>query len=182
MKKLMYAAIAALGITAMTTGCDPTDFTPEMAYKSGYCIGVTAGAVVDSKHYPAEVINQSILILEKVKDSVPTKGQTFTQVWLPLVDELLAGRTDISETNKQIIKLACTIMTTALDGEAAKHPEILDIAGTAKALAQGAYDGYIVFVKPIVENDQAKAARRVTLKRTSFDQKLYDELMNKFFK
>ena len=125
MKKLMFAALACLGLAM--TGCKPdSDWTPEKTYELGLKIGGTAGAVVQAQHYDAKITDKSLEVVDLVVGLVPDKGQTFKEVWSPKITEFLDKQKDMSALTKLGVSLISGVLISALDKKVAENPEILE--------------------------------------------------------
>lgn len=151
MKKFLFSLIAAcslFGTMFVTSGCDDKCWNPELVYKTSYCIGITASAIVDSRHYPAEVTDASLKILDKCRAVIPNEGQTFSDAWMPIVDQYLAETKDIQEPYKPLVRTALQVVVTAIDMKVADNPKILEVEGYARSAIDGLTNGYMVYIKP----------------------------------
>lgn len=182
---LLVGACIALG-AVFGTGCDKIEWTPQVVYQSCYCVGITASAVVDSQHYPAEVTDGILSVMDLCRSAVPNDGKTFTQTWLPIADDFLAKATKIPEAYKPLIKLGAQAVCTALDTQAAKHPEILKGEEYVRAAIDGTLNGFQVYIKPSNNGECTDCCldcceRGFTGVQGEVDYKLYKTLQRKIF-
>lgn len=177
---LTLGAIAATTIISTTgfSGCQHITWTPELAYQTAYCAGITAGAVIDSKKLAPEVTDSILGGMDKCRSAIPNVGQTFTQCWTPLMEEYLATKTDIPDATKALIKTGFGVITAAIDIEAVKHPEIVQSQEYIRAVADGLLNGVQYYVKPSNANACDDCCRDCTLlaKRPQIDYELFKVL------
>lgn len=139
---------SVLGLAVVdTVGCKTIEWTPELVYKTTYCIGCTAGAVVDAQKYPAEVTDEILDCMDLAIASVPKEGQTLQEVWLPIVDKFLAESSKLPEEYKPLVRKGFEVLTLAYDIEKAKHPEMAQGEEYVRKGLSGLADGFKFFVK-----------------------------------
>ena len=174
MKKLMFAALACLGLAM--TGCKPdSDWTPEKTYELGLKIGGTAGAVVQAQHYDAKITDKSLEVVDLVVGLVPDKGQTFKEVWSPKISEFLDKQTDMSAITKLGVSLISGVLISSLDKKIAENPEILEQKELVVNLLRGVSDGYKTYIKPSNTVKIMSGPRKPEL-IVEIDQDLYKEM------
>lgn len=178
------AVSATICSTTGFSGCQHITWTPELAYQTAYCVGITAGAVIDSKKFAPEVTDGVLNGLQLARSTVPGEGQTFTIVWTPILDQYLASRSDIPDATKSLIKMGFGVVTAAIDMEAVKHPEILTAEEYTRAVIDGLLNGVQYYIKPSNANDCDDCCRDCTLlaKSPQIDYDLFKALDEKLRK
>jgi hypothetical protein len=160
---------------SLIVGCDKIVWTPELVYQSTYCVGVTAGAIVQAQQFPEEVTATTWDIINKIQSNIPAEGQTFGLVWTPTIEHYLTGYDKIPEEYKPLILTACSVIITAIDIEVRKYPEFLATEEYARKAVAGLVDGYRVYAAPA----QTRSAKYQAPK---IDYDLYREVANQVFK
>ena len=154
MKKFIVAACVAvlMLVTVGFSGCRTVNWTPQLAYQTAYCVGITAGAVLDSKKLEPAVTDNILSIMELCRATIPNESQTFTMCWTPLMDKYLESKKDIPDATKQLIKTAFGIVVAAIDMEVTKHPEIVQSKEYVLSVADGLLNGVKYYIKPSNSN------------------------------
>lgn len=180
MKKLFTCALAALILftVPMFTGCKSIIFTPENSYQLGYCAGITAGAVIHSKKLSPEVTDNILYGMSYARSVIPEEGRTFTETWVPLMDEYLSMKPEIDETIKNLIKTGFKVYCSALDLTVAKHPEVLDGEACIRSLADGVLNGFQFYIKPSNFAQLNRSCKSTTMLRNTpqIDYELFKAL------
>lgn len=173
------AAVTAVVSTTGFSGCKgPIEWTPEIAYQTAYCSGLTAGAVMHAKKLPPEVTDSVLNVMNLCRAAIPNQGQTFTLVWTPILEKYLADHPEISETNKTLIKLMFSLVVTAIDAKCADNPELLKAEEYARAVVDGLLNGVQYYIKPSNTNNCDDCCSDCTLlsKAPQIDYDLYRKL------
>lgn len=180
MKKFVVAVCAAalMTITAGFSGCHTVKWTPQLAYQTAYCVGITAGAVMHAKKLPPEVTDAVLGVMDLCRAAIPNEGQTFTIVWTPILEKYLADHPEIPDTNKSLIKLTFSLIVTAIDAKCVDNPELLKAEEYARAVVDGTLNGVQYYIRPSNVNDCDDYCRDCTLlaKTPQIDFDLYKKL------
>lgn len=178
---LMLGLVSMVTVVSTTgfSGCKgPIQWTPELAYQTAYCVGLTAGAVMHAKKLPPEVTDAVLGVMDLCRSAIPNEGQTFTIVWTPILEKYLADHPEIPDTNKSLIKLMFSLIVTAIDAKCADNPELLKAEEYARAVVDGTLNGVQYYIKPSNANGCDDCCRDCTLlaKAPQIDFDLYKKL------
>ena len=176
---LGFVSMVTIVSTTGFSGCKgPIEWTPELAYQTAYCAGITAGAVMSAKKLPPEVTDAVLGVMDRCRAAIPNQGQTFTVVWTPILEKYLADHPEISESNKTLIKLMFSLIVTAIDTKCADNPELLKAEEYARSVVDGLLKGVQYYIKPSNVNDCDDCCRDCTLlaRAPQIDYDLYKKL------
>ena len=176
---LGFVSMVTIVSTTGFSGCKgPIEWTPELAYQTAYCAGITAGAVMSAKKLPPDVTDAVLGVMDRCRAAIPNPGQTFTVVWAPILEQYLADHSEIQESNKTLIKLMFSLIVTAIDAKCADIPELLKAEEYARSVVDGLFKGVQYSLKPSNVNDCGDGCRDCTLlaRARRIDCDLYKKL------
>ena len=98
MKSLMTIVLAAA--MAIFAGCEPKLPTAEKMEKTAKTVGVAAGMVANQVKIDTETRAAIKEVMAKVAEVTPAAGQSFTDAWTPVAEEVLAKLVEDGKLNE----------------------------------------------------------------------------------
>ena len=165
MKKILMAAVAALSMMTIMTGCEKLPDAGKMKTISTV-IGRTAGYACELAKTKSEVKAAIMQVLDISQKVVPEEGKTFTETWAPVIATELQNLVNAGKINASEAKIAEFALTTAsqgIDYIFVKYPKAKDVKELVSVAVEGFIDGYKSVVtlaanaaKPEIDEDAFK--------------------------
>ena len=164
------AAIAACAMSFFISGCEKELPTPEKINAVAIVVGRTAGYACNLAKMDNATKESVMSVLDIVSTAIPTNGQTFTEVWMPLVDAELKKLVDAGKLNDvgyASAKIALTAAAEGIDYVFVKYPKAKDV----KDLVASAVEGFVRGFKSTLAMNAAMKAE--------LDEGAYDYIKGK---
>ena len=172
MKKVLIAVMA--GICVLFSGCKKELPTADTMNKVATSVGIAAGTVANMTKIDDASRNVVCDIMNKVREFVPAKDQSFTDCWVPVADAYIKELKDAGKINdlqesliKSGVKIACKGIDYIFDK---KYPKAKEVEELTRAAASGVIDGFLTVFKPVDANAAEKA-------KANMDKDAYEYLV-----
>ena len=142
--KITKTLIAASAVIAslFISGCDKDLPTPEKINSVAIVVGRTAGYACDLAKMDKTVKENVVAVLDVVSSVVPTNGQTFVEVWVPMADNEIKKLIDAGKLNDAgalATTVAIRVASEGIDYVFVKYPKAKDV----EELVAAAVDGFV---------------------------------------
>ena len=160
MKKIIMVAIA--GLSVMFSGCTKDIPDVDTMKNVATSVGIAAGTVANMAKIDDTSRNAVCEIMNRVRECVPAKDQSFTDCWVPVADTYIKELKDAGKINelqesliKTGVKAACKGIDYLFDK---KYPKAKEVEELVRAATSGFIDGFLTVFKP-VDSDSAEKAK-----------------------
>ena len=159
MKKVLIAAMAS--VCMLFIGCKKELPTADTMNKVATSIGIAAGTVANMTKIDDTSRNVTCDIMNKVREFVPAKDQSFTDCWVPVAEAYIKELKDagkINDLQESLIKSGVKIASNGIDYIFDKrYPKAKNIEELTRAATSGFIDGFLTVFKPVDANAVEKA-------------------------
>lgn len=135
---------AAVATSLFISGCDDLP-TPEKINSVAIVVGRTAGYACNLAKMDKTTKENVIAVLDVVSTAIPTNGQTFAEVWIPLADIEIKTLVDSGKLNTAsalAVKIAVKAASEGIDYVFIKYPKAKDVEELVVAAVDGSITGF----------------------------------------